>query len=189
MAAVRGKMKALEYEDRMELNRMIDESETHATIIEWLESKGVSDVSPQNISAYKAGSWKAWKEHQERRARLTAHTEAARAYLRDHGPEGQEDLADYASLMAADHIAVSLQAFDPAALIDLMATKPSTFIDTVKALQSIRKADQDAIELQLKVDKAKAEVSELEAALAAGDRDPAELLQAVSSKMREILGV
>lgn len=148
----RGKIGRLTHDLRNAVNRMIRDNSTAESIQGFLESKGVQDVSSQNISAWKSNGYQKWLREQDRIERMQATVEYAQRLVSETGAKGMTMASDAAARIAVDKLITVMDDFDPDALSQMLALKPERFPEVIQALAVLRKGDQAAVILQQKVD-------------------------------------
>ncbi len=166
MATERGKIGRLSFDVREQINRMIRDNKTHDDILGYLAGKGITEVTPQNISAWKEFGYQKWLRQQERIDEMGNRVDFARSIVakaRESGEDPSAMVSDTASQLAVDTMLAVLEDFDPATLRGALAEKPEKFLDMVWALSAIRKGDQAGILLRQKVDEYQRKIKQLEA--------------------------
>ncbi|MCX7010322.1 MAG: DUF3486 family protein [Kiritimatiellaeota bacterium] len=155
MATPRGKIGRLPEALRAQLNGKLRDNNTAEDIIAWLESNGITGITPQNISTWKKWGYEKWLKRMDRLEDMASRREFARQLVREANDEGRDALTvagDAASAMAVETITDVLEDFDVAALRTMLAEKPEKFMDLIHALAAARKGDQSAVLLRQKVE-------------------------------------
>ncbi len=188
-ATGRGKISTLPYEQRVEINRMIRDERPYDEIAARCAELGAADVSPQNISAYKAGSYQRWRRNIERIERMRDSSRLARELAADEAGD-MDMVSNRVARIAIDNIEQVLEEFDPATLRDLIGEEPKKFFALVDAIGVLRRGDRDMARLQMELDRHKSEMRTIAAdakrrAAASGDGD----LAAIADQMQRVLGM
>lgn len=189
MSTGRGKISELPYEQRVEINRMIRDEADYANIAMRCAQLGAADVTAQNISAYKAGSYQKWLRNAERVERMRESSNMARELAADAA--GDLDMvSNRVARIAIDNIEQVIEDFDPLQLRDLLGEEPKRFFDLVDSLSTLRRGDQQYAKLRMDFEKHSAAMRDLAAdakrrAAESGNMD----LAALADSMNRVLGM
>ncbi len=192
MATERGKIGRLPDALRGEVNAMIRDNRTAEDIIALLASKGVTDISPQNVSAWKKWGFAKWERRMQRLDEQSARRSWAREMVAQAKADGDDTMtlvSDAASLQAAETIQDVLDELDPSIISGMIAEDPRKFFDMVHALSSLRQRDQAGIKLQMEVETYRREMRRIadeaeKASEATGNDD----LKRIAEEMNRVLG-
>lgn len=154
MSTSTGKIGRLPAKLRGKINRMLYDNRPAKEILAFLEEEGVTDVSPQNLSSWKAHGYQGWLRIRRRLEEMQLRRESARvlAEAAAGGDDGEDSLnlaSNASAYLATDTIQEVLEDFNPETLKDLLAEKPAKFMQLVEALERLRRGDQSFIKLQM----------------------------------------
>lgn len=154
-ATPRGKIGRLPHGLREAVNGMLRDHATAEDIITFLATKGVEGITPQNVTNWKQNGFEKWLRNRERIDGLREQIEFARSLAKadqDEGIDGLTVASDAAARVAVGQIMTALESFSPAHLAEMMADKPAKFMELVHALAAMRRGDQEAAKLKMKLD-------------------------------------
>ena len=152
MATERGKIGRLPEALRAELNAMIRDNRTAVDIQAFLEAKGITGVTPQNISNWKKYGFEKWAARQARIDEMKSRMEFAADLSRECQATDGADLAgDVAGRLAMDSCTAILEGFDPANFQAMLAEKPEKFVDLVHVVSVMRNTEVKLAEFKRKI--------------------------------------
>jgi len=184
-----GKIGRLSVELRRDVNKMIRDNKTANTIIKFLEQNAVKNISPQNVSSWKANGYQQWLRRQNRIDSYQANREFARDMVERAAESGDEALSltsNAASEIAINTILDVLEDFDPSTLTELLAEKPEKFMGLVDSIAQLRKGDQAFVNLKMKFEEYRGTVRDKAQrilALAGDDTATADDIKAIAKEM------
>ena len=188
----RGKIGRLPYALRARVNTLIRDNKPASDIIAMLAAEGVADdVTPQNVSAWKANGYRAWARQQERIERMQQKREMAGELVERVAQGGDLSMvSNAASAIAVDHILEVLDEFDPEMLKGALAENPRAFMQLVDTLTQLRKTDQSMVKLRMEYDRHKEDMRVIarqaeKLARESGSADMAE----IARQMESVLGM
>ena len=189
MSTGRGKISGMTYEQRVEINRLIRDEADYGKISARCAELGQPDVTAQNISAYKAGSYQQWLRNAERVERMRESSRLARELASDEA--GDLDMvSNRVARIAIDNIEQVIEDFDPLQLRDLLGAEPKRFFNLVDSIATLRKGDQQYLKLRMAFDKHTADMRDIAAeakrrAAESGNMD----LATLADNMNRVLGM
>jgi hypothetical protein len=188
MSTPRGKIGRLPVVLRNQVNAMIRDNKQAPTILAFLAEHDIKNVSPQNLSSWKAHGYQHWERRMHRLDAMQARREFAQTLVRTAAADGTDDLnlaSNAAGFLAVDAIQDVLEDFDPENLKELLAEKPDKFMGLVDVLNGLRKGDVAVANLQMKIREARSALEQARRrAEAEGNTDLADL----ANQMDKILG-
>jgi len=158
MSTSTGKIGRLEQDLRRQVNIMIRDNKPATTIINFLQAEGVRNISPQNVSSWKANGYQNWARIQDRVYAMKLRTELAKDLVETDGGEGLNLQSEATARLGMDVIQDCLEEFNPEDLKVLLANKPEKFLGLIDALSALRKGDQAYIKIKMEFEQYQAKV-------------------------------
>ncbi|WP_043588953.1 hypothetical protein [Geminisphaera colitermitum] len=146
-----GKIARLPLVIRNEVNRRLDDGEPGPRIIAWLhtlpevlsvldEYFGEEPISAQNLSEWRQGGYKEWRERREQLDRTKGLADYSLALAERSGGSTTEG----ATAIAGGQLLMIFESLDVEAQKKLLSKKPGTYLGLVDALARLQKSQADA---------------------------------------------
>lgn len=151
-----GKIAAIPFDLRQQINMKIRDGITYPAIIEWLKPQGF-DLNEQNFTNWVKGDgngrsgYNDWLKTQERIDAIGARKDAALQMVQALKKDGAIHITEANELMLASQFNEVLTDFDPQVLKDLIADEPAKFFQLAMSInsQTSERTKRQKLELEL----------------------------------------